>query len=70
MKTMKVLVNSKTIEILQNMTLKELVDTKKLQQDKGVAIAINEEIIAKTEWATTTLKENDNVLMFEAIQGG
>ncbi len=70
MKTWNILVNNKAIEIPRNMTLKELMDTKKLNQDKGVAIAINEEIVVKEEWATTLLKNKDNILMFEAIQGG
>ncbi|MBU3918020.1 sulfur carrier protein ThiS [bacterium] len=67
---MKILINGQIIEIQKNMTLKELVDKKNLPNEKGVAIAINEEIIAKTDWETTILKENDNVLMFGAIQGG
>ena len=70
METMKILINGQTIETQQEITLKELVHMKKILEEKGVAIAVNDEIITKTEWENTTLKENDTVLMFEAIQGG
>ncbi len=67
---MKISINRKIIEIQQNLNLKELVETKHLPQEKGVAIAINKEIIVKTEWSNTILKENDDVQLFNAIQGG
>ena len=67
---MKIFINNEIAEIQPNSTLKELVDRFKLQQEKGYAVAINEVVITKTEWFKTTLKENDNVLLFEAIQGG
>ncbi|WP_396634385.1 sulfur carrier protein ThiS [Maribacter sp. R86514] len=36
----------------------------------GIAVAVNENIIVKTVWNTTTLQQNDEVLVIRATQGG
>jgi len=36
----------------------------------GIAIAINSQIITKSDWKSTLLIENDNVLLIQATQGG
>lgn len=38
--------------------------------EKGIAIAINEQIIPKTEWDKTRLNNNDKILIITATQGG
>jgi len=39
-------------------------------EQKGIALALNEEVISKHKWINTTLKENDKVLIFTATAGG
>ena len=39
-------------------------------EQKGIAIAINQNIITKSEWANTPLRDNDNILIIKATQGG
>ncbi|MBV9867461.1 MAG: sulfur carrier protein ThiS [Abitibacteriaceae bacterium] len=36
----------------------------------GVAIAVNEQVIRKSEYATTPLQEGDVVELIRAVQGG
>jgi sulfur carrier protein len=36
----------------------------------GIAIAINQTIITKSDWNTQLLKEEDEVLIIKATQGG
>ncbi len=36
----------------------------------GVAVAINEQVIPKSAWATTTLHEHDRLLIIRATAGG
>ncbi|MBU2513417.1 sulfur carrier protein ThiS [bacterium] len=67
---MKVLINNKITDLKPNTTLNDVVKSLMFQQEKGFAVAVNEEVIAKTEWETRLLKENDQVLLFGAIQGG
>jgi len=36
----------------------------------GIAVAVNQNIITKTDWNTQTLNEGDEVLIIKATQGG
>jgi sulfur carrier protein len=38
--------------------------------DKGIAIAVNFTVIQKSDWGKTKLKENDNITIIKATQGG
>ena len=40
------------------------------QKEDGIAIAVNNQIISKSNWKSTLLIENDNVLLIQATQGG
>ncbi|RKS96816.1 sulfur carrier protein ThiS [Chryseobacterium defluvii] len=37
---------------------------------KGIAIALNNRIIPRSDWATTILKDQDSILIITATQGG
>ena len=37
---------------------------------KGIAIAVNQEIIPRDKWGETKLNKNDKVLVIKATQGG
>ena len=39
-------------------------------ESKGIAIAVNQTVISKSEWNKTQLKENDNITIIKATQGG
>ncbi|MDF4202924.1 sulfur carrier protein ThiS [Maribacter sp. SA7] len=52
-----------------NTTLNEIIDELGISV-KGIAVAVNENIISKTEWKVKTLNENDEVLVIKATQGG
>ena len=36
----------------------------------GIAIAVNNRMIPRTEWDTYTLNESDNILIIKAVCGG
>ncbi|MBU2707577.1 sulfur carrier protein ThiS [Zooshikella marina] len=40
------------------------------QPEKGVAVAINTNIICRSQWRQYQLQENDQVVVFKAIAGG
>ena len=50
--------------------LSELVVQLKLQEKKGIALALNEEIISKSEWSKKEIKSDDKILIITATQGG
>jgi|TARA_B110000259_G_scaffold175908_1_gene211533 sulfur carrier protein len=64
-----VLVNENPIEVEENATLSQLLQ-KVNASAEGIAIAINDEIIAKNTWKSKAIKNNDIVLIIKATQGG
>ncbi len=36
----------------------------------GVAVAVNEEVVRRTEWPVTRLSDGDTVEVLRAVQGG
>jgi len=62
-------VNEKTFEVHTDFNILQLLKQLKSQQD-GIAVAVNNAIISKNSWESTTLVENDSVLIIQATQGG
>jgi sulfur carrier protein len=66
---MNIFVNEKTIELEVICNIEQLL--KHLQSPlKGSAIAVNQKIISRSQWASYQLQENDQVSLFQAIAGG
>lgn len=62
-------INSKTEEIPKETSLLQLVALKNIAT-RGIAIAINQQVINRSNWGAYQLKENDNILIIKATQGG
>jgi sulfur carrier protein len=62
-------VNNSSIEVRLNTTVSEILSQLDILS-KGIAIAINENIILKGEWNSTVVNSNDNILIIKATQGG
>lgn len=67
---MKIFINGKEAEVNTDISIENLLRSKNLNHDKGLAVAVNEKIVSKENWEYIKLKENDEVLIFSAIQGG
>lgn len=65
---MKVIINNKETEI-SSANLNQLAEELSLPQ-KGVAVAVNNKMVPRTEWETYALAENDNVVIIKAACGG
>jgi sulfur carrier protein len=39
-------------------------------QQRGVAVAVNGEVVPRTSWSTTALRDGDRVEVLTAAQGG
>ena len=66
---MKVQVNNKEVEIYSASTLTQLI-TKLELPSQGIAVAINNKMIPRTEWECFSLQENDNLVIIKAACGG
>ncbi|MET7762049.1 sulfur carrier protein ThiS [Streptomyces sp. NPDC005336] len=66
---MTVSVNGEPREIPDGTTLDRLVATL-TQAPTGVAAALNETVVPRTQWAATPLGDGDRVEVLTAVQGG
>ncbi len=67
---MKVFVNNDLIEVKDTATLLDLLTLLNKKNDQFIAVAINNAIVSKSVWATTYLKEKDNISIIQAVCGG
>jgi sulfur carrier protein len=67
---MDITVNQQSYSVSETCSLQQMLDTVLVLPAKGIAIAINQEIIAKIEWPTYFLKPGDNLTIIKATQGG
>lgn len=50
--------------------LNEILSELQFTDTKGLAVAVNLKVIPKENWITTTLNENDQLVVITATQGG
>lgn len=66
---MRVVLNDEALDLAEGTTLGQLLVT--LEQDKpGVAVALNQQVVARSQWSVQPLTPNDNITLFHAIAGG
>jgi sulfur carrier protein len=64
-------INKESISVKEQTTLQEVVLTKLNHIDQsGIAVALNERVMQKSDWNSTILNNNDNILIIKATQGG
>jgi sulfur carrier protein len=68
--SMNVFVNNEIREVKNQLTISEFLTENQLNAAKGIAIAINNEVVPKARWGTTKFKENDRISVIRATQGG
>ena len=68
---MKLIVNNQNKQYDQtSISVQELLDLEYPNRQNGIAVAIDNEIVPKGFWQTTTIQENADVLIITATQGG
>jgi sulfur carrier protein len=70
--TLDLVVNGEPRQVPEGSTLPELLRTLDIDpaQARGVAVAVNEAVVRKQDWATVTLQAGDHVEVITATQGG
>lgn len=66
---MKVQLNNKEVEIILDSTITQLTAQLELPV-QGIAIAVNNQMIPRTEWEQFSLQENDQLVIIKAACGG
>ena len=67
---MTVYVNDRKHSVSDICNIDMLLDNIGLNEKKGIAVAVNFEVVPKKDWENNYLKENDKILVIRATQGG
>jgi sulfur carrier protein len=67
---MTVFVNDQPRTLATGAQLADLLRELGLAERKGVAIAINDEVVPRSTWPTRALAEGERILVIQATQGG
>ena len=62
-------VNQQKHQVSESITLQALVSNLNIKTN-GIAIAINNQVIKKTDWDAKDLQNNDAILIIQSTQGG
>ena len=66
---MEVFVNRRPVEVGESMTLAELLVREGIPAE-GVAVAVNNRVVPRAEWAATPLGEQMKITVIRAVCGG
>ena len=67
---MNISLNDEPREVSDDCNLDEALSALGLPSTNGWAVALNEEVIPRENWASRTLSNGDRVLIVQATQGG
>ncbi|MDE0469868.1 MAG: sulfur carrier protein ThiS [Candidatus Poribacteria bacterium] len=68
---MKISINGEDKEVRSNLNIHDLLIALELNPiQAGIAVAVDREVIPKTKWQATELRENSEVEIIRAVQGG
>ena len=67
---MQIAVNGEMKEVKEALLLSELLPELGINQTAGLALAVNESVVARSQWDQFFLSQNDKVLIIRATKGG
>ena len=65
-----VFLNGQKIKIAGEVSLFDFLSQNNLAENKGTAVAVNQEVVPKDLWKETKLRDNNKILIITATQGG
>ncbi len=67
----RIIVNGEEKEVDREITVMELLDLMDVKfREIGLAVAINEEVVPKSEYGTRKVKEGDRIEIVQLVGGG
>lgn len=67
---MRIELNGRVVEIGTDATVADAVQASGAEQRRGVAVAVEGEVVPRSEWETTRLRAGQQVEVLHAVQGG
>jgi sulfur carrier protein len=65
-----VFINNKSCLLEADSNLNVVLEQNGILNQKGIAVAVNNVVVPKTEWQNKFLNENDKITIIKATQGG
>jgi len=69
-KRMEIIFNNQKQEIAEETLMQHALDLWLGDKQQGIAVAVNDTIVHKTQWGTYVLQPDDDILVIRATQGG
>lgn len=67
---MEITVNQQNHQLKGTCSVREMLAIVLSQEPKGIAVAVNQSIISKSQWHAHLLQDGDQVMLIKATQGG
>lgn len=67
---MTIRINDQTRRVADQATLHDVLTELAVAGRRGVAVAVNDEVVPRSAWPKRALSESDHVLVIQATQGG
>lgn len=66
---MKIYINNEVTETDKS-TLFDVLKGNMLDSRKGIAVAVNDQVVPRTKWTSKQLQKEDKIIIITATQGG
>jgi len=67
---MQITINNQSYTFDEHVSLEHAVESLSLEDTIGIALALNEEIIPRSQWNETILTNEDKIIIIGAVAGG
>jgi len=67
---MEIIFNNLTQQVQEETSVQIVLNNLIGENLKGIAVAVNQVVVPRAQWANHILKDSDNVLVIKAAQGG
>jgi sulfur carrier protein len=67
---MNVIVNQQAVELPDSAKVPDLFSSLQIDSTKGIALAVNDQIVRREHWNEFQFSSNDKILIIKATQGG
>ncbi len=68
--TMEITINQQSYQLEQTCSIEELLTSLHPVETKGMAVAVNQAVVSKSNWHAYFLKSGDELTLIKATQGG
>lgn len=63
-------INNKPLQLTNASNIMSMLQQLQFGSAKGIAIAINDQVVPRSQWESHSIQENDRVTIIRATQGG